>query len=615
MNNKATNGATPQFLTRRRLLALAAPSAGLAVMVGCSSPGQPSLFAATGGASEDTPAHVLRIGIAADPGSLAAFPDGRPNRAVVQNLVFSSLVGLDDQLRPFPDLAESVPTLANGGAEYVGSGADRRLQTTFRLREGVRWSDGAPLTSRDVKFTHDLVVNPRSGAIADLEAKYERVETPDDRTIVFTMHSERSARALASQNPELFGSWEAQRGPVLDPLYGFGVLASFILPAHVLGPIVGADPRTSTELPDAIDRSAFARQPVGSGPYAVESWEDGGPIELRARADYFGGTPRIETIRVSFGRGPNAGSALAEALEKGDLDLVAGGALDLAGTVRLASAPDLRVHQTLGTTWEKLAFNLDDPALEDRRIRQAIAYALDRDEIVREAYAGQSAVVESPFARWPGALGGAARRYSPDLARARALLRSAGWSESDDPATPRANASGPLRLRLLTNDSPIRTRTALIIRARLAAVGIDVAIETVPSADLFAPERGRLARRDFTLALYAWSGATEPGLEAGYLYAGTSVPTKANGYRGGNYAGYKSAEADRLIAAGAATLDPVERGAVYRQLERLLLDDLPALPLAYVPTVSVARASLVGYAPPRGPIGDTWNAWEWDLRR
>ena len=122
------------------------------------------------------------------------------------------------------------------------------------------------------------------------------------------------------------------------------------------------------------------------------------------------------------------------------------------------------------------------------------------------------------------------------------------------------------------------------------------------------------AQRQFELAEYAWIVGLDPGLDAQYFFGSGSIPAPANNNRGGNYLGYRNADVDRLLAAGLATLDQKERAGIYQDLQRLVMDDLPVLPLFYVPNVSAASDRLVNFRPPVGSTGETWNVEQWDLR-
>src|SRR5919201_6835194 len=197
---------------------------------------------------------------------------------LVANLVFDPLVGLDDQMNPYPVLAASIPTPDNSLVRLSGDGPDRRLIVTMPLREDVTWSDGEPFTADDVVYTWQLMMNPQSGFDTTVEDKLKSVDKVDDYTVRFSYLSANEARAI---DPERYK--DQGNDPVMDPLYQFGLYdAPAIFPRHKLREIVGDDPRHTREV-SAIETSDFARNPVGTGPYVLSSWEPGSALTFTSR--------------------------------------------------------------------------------------------------------------------------------------------------------------------------------------------------------------------------------------------------------------------------------------------------------------------------------------------
>ena len=551
---------------------------------------------------------VVRIGMSREPDTIGGYPGGTYASALVQNLLFNVLVGVDDRMQPYADLAESIPTLDNGGARWVGEGANRQLQTTFKLRKGVTWSDGKPLTSRDVRFTWELMMNPSSGANTDLEVKYEKVETPDATTVVFTMMSESSARKAYARDRDTYADFGSQVGPVIDPLYVFGISGSWIYPEHVVGPLVDDQPRTSPKVADLFRSGKLAREPVGTGPYTLREWIPGSSLTFDARSDYFKGAPRIQTIVFTFA--PSA-QALVDQLRAGQLDVVTQDALDVSAAPALDGLPNVRAYYVRGAAWEHLDLNLDDPILKDGKVRKALYHGIDRDELVGAALYNKSAPIKSVVMDWSWAYNPDVPDYAYDPDRAIQLLEAAGWREGPDGIRVKGNVR--LALKYVSTDWSVRTKVSALLKAQLRKIGVDLSIEHVPSKSLLQPQTGRLALRAFQLGEYAWVSSYDPGADARYFFGSASIPSKENRYRGGNYPGYRSATADRLLAEGLATLDRQERTRIYRELQEVIMSDLPTLPLFYLPNVCAASDRLVNFRPGIAAIGETWNAHEWDF--
>jgi peptide/nickel transport system substrate-binding protein len=608
-------------LARRQVVGGLAATGALALA--CTPPSWP------GPAPTGTPARPRRgppgtvtLGLSVEPTTLAAPPGGegwggQPYAArLAANLTMCQLVGIDALGQPYPDLAESVPTLEAGGARLLGEGDQRQLQTTFRLRRAARWSDGQPLTARDVVFTWELLLNPLFAPTVATAHRYERVEAPDDATVVFSGFSERSARAAAGRDPNRYGFLAGQRGPVLDPLYLFGLPHSWVYPAHVLGRLVDGDPRRSPRAADLLTASPYARAPVGGGPFALQDWQPGRRLAFAARADYHRGPPRLRAVHLSIA----PPDQLAGALALGELDLLTaealGGAPPTPPGAVLASRP--------GAAVEGIDLNLDHPALRDRALREALLRALDRPglaALVGLAPAAPPAPAASPgpaAATSPGpavatspapatASDAAAARYPRDLARAADLLVAAGWPPGSDGA--RSRGGRRLALRLLTTDDQPRRRLAEALRDAFAGVGVGVDVEARPLAEL----ADRLRRRDFDLALYAQLDGLDRLADLGERYAAAAIPSAANPWGGDNYPGLRSQTLDRLFADAATALERGRRDDLRRQAEDALLAELPRLPLAAHPRLAAFWPELTGLRLAAAPLGETWNVHEWGL--
>src|SRR5437667_1316715 len=201
---------------------------------------------------------------------------------LVANLLFDPLVGVDDQMNPYPVLAAAIPSPDNSLVRLSGDGADRRLIVTMPLRQDVTWSDGESFTADDVVYTWQLMSNPRSGFDTTVEDKLKSVDKLDDATVQFTYLSANEARAL---DPERYKDQGSE--PVVDPLYFFGLYdAPAIYPRHKLRDIIGDDPRHSRQI-GAFESSAFARNPIGTGPYVLSNWDAGNAHTLTSRGFAF----------------------------------------------------------------------------------------------------------------------------------------------------------------------------------------------------------------------------------------------------------------------------------------------------------------------------------------
>jgi peptide/nickel transport system substrate-binding protein len=393
------------------------------------------------------------------------------------------------------------------------------------------------VTAADVRATYAAVLDPALGSPkrGALEA-LAQVEAPDARTVVMRLR-------------EPFA-------PFLDAT-GLG-----ILPA------------------------ARARDPgevaVGAGAFRLVRRERGDRLVLAPNPRWPGGRPRLAPVVVRIV--PDEITRVLE-LARGDLDL-SEDPLPAELLAWLAKQPAVRVMRAPGTSFAYLALDLRDPRLADRRVREAIALALDREALVRHVLGGTARLATGLLApeHWAYA---PVRPWRHDPWRARRLLDRAGYPEP-------AGAGPRVRMRLVykTSAEPQRRRLAEAIQADLAAVGIALDVRSYEWGTLFADIRaGR-----FDMAALAWVGVGDPDL---YFLAFHSTMTPPRGYNRGNYA---SPIMDRLTAQARRTLDPARRRAIYARIQRWAAHDLPVIPLWWEDRVVVASRRLAGFVP--SPSGD-----------
>jgi peptide/nickel transport system substrate-binding protein len=545
---------------------------------------------------------TIVLGFSQEPDTFVAGEGGLYVSQEVYNLVYSQLVVIDDLMRPIPDLAVTVPTLDNGEAVMVGSGADQHLETTFNLRQDAKWSDGAPLTSDDIIFSWKLAMNPAWPAQGgnDLESKYSDVVAKGPHTVVFKMMSQNQARAAGTTS---------QVGPVVHPLYMYGLASPMTYPAKRLGSLVDNDPLNSPKVKD-LQSSVYGREPVGTGPYTLQSWDPGIQMVFKARSDYFRGKPPIDTVIV---RGFEASNeTLLSQMQAGDIHTMGSEALQVSDVDAVNAIPGVKAYVRAGTTIEHIDINLDNPILADKNVRHAIAFALDRNDLVNRVLAGQSAPADSIIPPISQFFNPDTPKYSYDPAQAKQILDAAGWTPGSDGI--RVNSAGQrLSFRYQSTTNAIRKTTMPLVKDQLAAVGIEVNIDQIPAQTYFG-KNGPLVQRTFELGEYASVGTQDSGWDSVTMYGSKFIPTVANNYAGQNFPGWNNPTADQLIAQEIGTLVPGTRSSAMNGLQLLMADELPTVPLYFRPNVTAATNRLVNYKPEYAANGSTWNIWEWDLR-
>jgi peptide/nickel transport system substrate-binding protein len=252
---------------------------------------------------------------------------------------------------------------------------------------------------------------------------------------------------------------------------------------------------------------------------------------------------------------------------------------ELVGFLR--ERPGIQVLRAPGINFSYLGFNLADPLTGDLRVRQAIAHAIDREAILRWLFQAQGRLAEAllPPEHWAGATGLAAHAHDPE--RARRLLAEAGYAGPE-----------PLRLSYKTSSDPFRLRLATVLQAQLAEVGIALEINSYDWGTFF----GDIKAGRFQLFGLTWVGIRLPDIFRYVFHSDAMPPAGANRGR------YRSAPADRLIDAARVEPDLQQQAVLYRQLQRLLHQELPYVPLWYEDQLAVLREGVVGYR--LAPDGD-----------
>ncbi|HEX6290155.1 MAG TPA: peptide ABC transporter substrate-binding protein [Herpetosiphonaceae bacterium] len=544
----------------------------------------------------DTP--TLRIGLsAAIPNTLLASAPW-PSTRFIAGAVHRGLVAEDQQGNLIPMLAEGVPTLENGGAHFVrhSQSGKQQLVVMFRLRDHLRWSDGQPLTSADVKFTYELLQHD-DATYRGLVESIERIDTPDARTVVITYL------------------------PELQPLRYNQPFAGMLYPAHALKGLT----------PGEIEAGLCALRPVSAGPYAVREWRyvgdernppmpgvirmsaaESGPmlqqITLEANPNFAGTQPRIGRVVIEVI--PDR-QLLLERLRQGHLDMLADRAIETVDAeVQQAIDRGFTLDHAFEQRWERLDFNMLAGPATNALVRQAIAHAIDRQAIVEAVFGERGRVMQSWIPQDSWAYLPVLDRYRYDPARARALLIQAGYAPDAEGFAARDGK----RLRLVmyyAQDGELRQRVATMIQTYLTDSGIEIDLRPAPRGAILGA-LGILEQHRFDLVMFGWQGSSDP--DGFSLWHSSRIPQNDNNWLGHNYAGWHSAENDSLLDRLAAPTSRQEQTALYQQQQQRFAADLPSLSLFEYPRLALRQPALHGVKLPLGSIPITWNIEAWERR-
>ena len=505
-----------------------------------------SLFAGAGMAQTAVRGGTAVIVVQSDPGHLnPAISTGGGVHAVADSL-YNALVELDRDLKPQPDLAQ----------RWVVS--ERGTVYTFTLAPNVKWHDGKPFTSADVKFTfEEVLLKHHARSKAGIGAVIATIETPTPDTVVFKL-----------------------RKPYGALLQLLNVTEAAILPKHLYQ---GSDPLTNP----------VNLKPVGTGPFKLESYRTDQQVVMVRNPDYFKpGLPYLD--RLVFRIVPES-SAQTLALLAGEADYLP--LVNAADIERLRARNDLTLAQTAfgtggGNCINTLGFNLDRKPLADLRVRQAIAHAIDREQILRDVQFGIGRVPSAPISSglaWAHAPGTLAR-YAHSAQRANELLDAAGLAPGAD----------GVRLTLDIVHFPTFNRLGEVVRQNLAKVGIRVVQKPLDRA---AFVEAVFTQRAFDLTFISYCNGADPDSGVRRMYVSNNIGSVPFS----NAAAYRNAEVDRLFALAAETDNYDERARQYAEIQRIVAAELPYWWLTETVVSTAWRSRSQGWQPWSGQVAE--RAW------
>lgn len=522
------------------------------------------------------------IGATGEPDTLnPLFYDADISESVLYS-IYTPDVHRDAAWKAFPLGVEYLPSLQDGTWRVQGE----RMTLLWRIRPR-RWHDGRPVTCADYVFT-------------DRVARDERVPTHLD----VRFFAGRVAGVLCPRGAggrDVMVTWSERDGGAADSILGFN---RFKIPRHVLEPFYRSNP-------SRLDATPFGFEPgmtIGDGAFRLVEWRRGESLTVEAVADHpIFGSPKVKRVVWRFLR---TLAELVAARRSGTIDVSPLGPLTLDEGVELERQPQspFRAYFSVNGLLEHIDFNLDNPFLKDLRVRRAIAHAVNRTQIVQRFYHGKPPVAHS---YWPPRHSGysdAVPKYPYNPARARALLRESGFVEGSDGIL-RDGSGRRLSLELSTTGASPRPEQARLIQEQLGQVGIEVTVLSFPARVLFTEI---LPRRRFKgLVMYAFT--ISPGAaNCNPRYSSTSIPTEANGWIGGNFTGYRSAEMDEVCERGFRELDVPTRIGAQRQVARVFARDLPTLPLFWRLTTVAAKQGLRNFSIGTPFYGEEmWNVPQW----
>ncbi|MBN2282325.1 MAG: peptide-binding protein [Deltaproteobacteria bacterium] len=465
----------------------------------------------------------------------------------ISAMIFNGLIKYGKDMNIEGDLAESWDISDDG------------LSITFHLRKNVRWHDGHPFTAEDVLYTYQVTVDPKTPtAYAGDFLKVKKAEVLDSHTFRVTYDK-----------------------PFAPALESWG---SSILPKHLMA---GTD----------ITKSPLARHPVGTGPYRFKEWVTGEKIVLSSNHEHFEGRPYIDgyIMRII----PDMATMFLELRATGIDQMNLTPLQYTRQTENAVFRNNYNKYRYLAFGYTYLGYNLTNPLFRDKAVRQAISYAVNKQEIIDGVLLGLGKIATGPYkpGTWP--YNPDVKRYPYDPGKAKELLKEAGWEDHDGDGVLDRDGR-PFEFEIITNQgNEMRAKCAEIIQRRLSELGITVKIRVIEWA-AFINEF--INKKKFDSTILGWTITLDPDLYDVW-HSSKTKPGELN------FISYRNEEVDRLIEEGRSTFDREERKRCYDRIQEILAEEQPYTFL-YVPdALPIINSRFQGIEP--APIGIGYNYIKW----
>ena len=484
-----------------------------------------------------------------EPSNLIAMIAGDSASSAIAGNIFNSLIKYDENLDYAPELAESWEI------------SNDQKTITFKLKKGLKWQDGQPLTSSDVLFTWKLIIDPKTRT--PYAADYQLVKkalTPDPLTFKIT-YADSYAPAL--------DTWASLH----------------ILPKHILKN-------------EDINNTFFSRSPIGSSYYKLNDWISGQQVTLIANDKSTSGPPLIKKLisRII----PDTSSQFLE-LTADNIDLMNINPIQYQRVFPARKDLQKRIglYKELGNGYTYLGFNLKKAPFNDIKVRQALNYAIDKEEVIKGVLLGLGESISSPYkpgTRWNNPN---LKPYPYNPSKALKLLSEAGYTKNNKGIL--SKDGKPLKFEIITNQNKQREMTAVLIQRRLQEIGIEVSIRVIEWASFV---NRFIKTGDFDVVVLGWSLSLDPD-----QYNIWHSSQQGSGQF--NFLGYSNKNVDKLLEVGRKELNILKREKIYHEFSKYLLEDSPIVYLYAGYGLSAVHKRIKGIKQPTPPAGIYHNSYDW----
>ena len=545
---------------KRSLVFVAVLACTCMILSACSKVG-----VQTGQAQSHTIPGTLRYGDIEDPVGLNPLLRLQAVGTDLDMFIFGFFFNVDDKLNYVPELATEVPTLKNGGISKDG------LTITYHLRRGVKWHDRQPFTSRDVVFTTNAILNPKN----NLQSRngWDQIKSI-----------------------EAVGPYEVRFH--LNKIYAPAIATFFcetgeypVLPAHLL-----------EQYPD-INHVPFNSNPVGTGPFKFVKWVHGDRIELVANDQYWRGRPKLQ--RIIFKIIPKDTTIVVQ-LKTHEIDAWFRAPANQYTEVKKLE-PDYRVQLEPSFVYSHLDINMKNPLFADVRVRRAIHYAINIQEIIHKVTHDVQIPSDAEISALSWAYDPHVMHYDYNPAKARALLIDAGWRPGADGIMTNNGQRLSFSLSAVTGGSTGEA-TETLVQQSLKAVGIDAKIKNYPASLFFAAgqDGGTLQSGKYDVAFFSWVAGADP--DGDYSIYGCDQFPPA----GQNNLFWCDPVLQRGLDASRATYDLAERKKAYAIVQSEIASQSVTIVMWFQRQIFVTSPHFHGFKPAPATTSN-WNTWEWSM--
>jgi peptide/nickel transport system substrate-binding protein len=449
--------------------------------------------------------------------------------SALEGAIFNGLVTIDKNLDIIPELAEFWKAQDDGKIWY------------FYLRDDVMWHDGKPFTAADAKFTFDSILDPKVNSVRRSDYII------DGQEIRFNVISPYVLQAVL---PKPFAPFLSR-------------MAMGIIPKHILE---GQD----------INRASFNRKPIGTGPFKFAQWKVGEGARVLRNDAYFKSKPLLKEI--VFKIIPDENARLV-ALEAGEIDETGIPPKDFK---KMKSAPRINVFEYDALTYTYLGFNLANPIFADKKVRQALAYAVNKNQLVNLIFRGLASPAHSPSAPIAWSYNPEVEKYPFNLNKAKQLLTEAGYPNGFEFTC------------LVNQGNKEREKAATVLQQHFKQIGVKMNIQVMEWSSMIKILNAPDDPKKFDAVIIGWALGIDP--DSYSIWHSSQYPS------GLNFIKYNNPEIDRLLEKGRTTMDKEGRKDIYGKIQKFIADDQPYIFLWYPKVISGVRERVGGLSEP-GPAG------------